>query len=246
MKLTENNKIGYLNVIISFAIIISFYAMPCIDFYTEREMDHQICGIYQIIDWLNLGAKEGYYIGRLVELFFTIVIFIQLVNIFIQAKKIKIVNIILPIISGVILFCTFLGFVFVTKFATKKIEIDNSNFEVDYLLGFYIATIATIAQIIVPIFAAIFSKNKSHETAKYLQAPDIAVNTVKPQNENAVLENELRQLKTVVAQIEQEKMRKRREIEIAEKEKAKKEALMNEIAKLKEFIKNHENNPEGL
>ena len=243
MKLTENNKIGYLNVIISFAIIISFYAMPYFDFYTEWEMDHQICGIYEIIDWLNHGAKEEYYIGRLVELFFTIVIFIQLVNIFIQAKKIKIVNIILPIISGVILFSTVIGLIVLSQIGEREFM---ENVEVDYLFGFHIATIATIAQILVPIFAAIFNKNKSHETVKYLQAPDIAVNTVKPQNENAVLENELRQLKTVVAQIEQEKMRKRREIEIAEKEKAKKEALMNEIAKLKVFIKNHENNPEGL
>lgn len=239
MKLTQNNKIGYLQVIISFAIIISFCAMPCFDFH-EGDQSFGIIGIDYFIDVLKM-SKDTYYKGRLLEMFLLVVIFMQLVNIFIQAKK---KNVVLPIISGgVILFCSILGF----AFAQDEIkEIKDSEIEVDYLLGFYIATISILAQILVPIFAAIFCKDGSHETAAGAAMTDNTGSAQMPQNEKKLLENEVKQLKARLSQIEKEKIERRKELEIAEKENAEKENLKNEIAKLKEAIKNHENNPEQL
>ena len=141
---------------------------------------------------------------------------------FFQSKK---KSTVLAIISGIF------SFLF---FTTTLLIVNNAKYEDFKLtLGFFIITILIIAQILT---ATLFNKN-----AEVKQPSSVDNSPNKELCKKKQLEDELRQLQAQVKQIEKEEAKRKLELERAEKEKLENEKLMNEIAKLKEVIRNHEN-----
>ena len=226
MKLTPNNKLGYLQVLISFLIIYCTIYMPIIEgskyVYTDSYS-------HSYSDSLNLlyasKALKGYN-----ELFFVLfymaLIILHLVNIFFQSKK---KNTALAIASGIYSFIFFTTTLLIINSTTKENEYED--FKLIY--GFFVITMLIIAQIVTAI---LFNKN-----AEVKQPSSVDNSPNKELCKKKQLEDELRQLQTQVKQIEKEEAKRKLELERAEKEKLENEKLMNEIAKLKEVIRNHEN-----
>lgn len=212
MKLTSNNKRGYLQVIISFFAIYCTIGMPII------KAGYSHFSLLYVFDAFKIpeGIKELFFV-----LFFMGFITVHLVNIFFQSKK---KSTVLAIISGIFSFL-----ILTTAFLVVK----NAYEDFKLTLGFFIITILIIAQILT---ATLFNKK-----AEVKHTSNVDSSQKKELSKKEQLEDELRQLQTQVKQIEKEEAKRKLELERVEKEKLENEKLMNEIAKLKEVIRNHEN-----
>lgn len=218
MKLTPNNKQGYLQALISFLAIYCTIYMPIIK-TTVTEYSYSYSRLLYVFDAFEIpeGIKELFFV-----LFFVGFITVHLVNIFFQSKK---KSTVLAIISGIF------SFLILT---TALLIVNNAKYEDFKLtLGFFIITILIIAQILT---ATLFNKK-----AEVKHTSNVDSSPKKELSKKEQLEDELRQLQAQVKQIEKEEAKRKLELERAEKEKLENENLMNEIAKLKDIIKNHEN-----
>lgn len=215
MRLTSNNKRGYLQVIISFFAIYCTIGMPIIKATVTGYSHFSLLYVLDAFEILE-GIKELFFV-----LFFMGFITVHLVNIFFQSKK---KSTILAIISGIFSFL-----ILTTAFLVVK----NAYEDFKLTLGFFIIIILIIAQILT---ATLFNKK-----AEVKHTSNVDSSPKKELSKKEQLEDELRQLQAQVKQIEKEEAKRKLELERAEKEKLENEKLMNEIAKLKEVIRNHKN-----
>lgn len=243
MKLTQNNRSGYLQVIISFFIIYGSY---CLSSFKIGGDDYlQNIGLYHLIrltDKLPLLDISGEDEWKMVLGYFALILLIKIlllihvVNIFIQSKK---KNTAFAIISGTYtLLCLFATYFIILSFRWFNIDDDVV---IKPFYAFYLIALLAIAQIATSIFVS-NGKNNAEADIDIHPTKDNNYNTVKAPSEKELLEEELRQLQAQVKQIEKEQAKRKYELEKAQKEKIEKENLINEIAKLKEFIKNNQNN----
>ena len=229
MEFTQNNKIGYLQALISFLVIfcsIFIIELPHEIFWMFAEIS--IIDIPYLIHEITLSSSEGdvgFILVLLYKVLMMALIIVHLVNIFFQSKK---KSMLLGIISGVCSF-VFLTHPILTLIATKEPVFENF----DLMYGFFIITILAVAQILT---AVLFNKN-----AECIHPSNIYCAPSKEPSKKELLEEELRKLQAQVRHIQKEETERKLELERAEKEKLENENMMNEIAKLKEFIRNHEN-----
>ena len=260
MKFTPNNKQGYLQVIISILLILLANSYKC--FYKV----HIVSEYHEYTDHLGLDFINSFFLTgfsyasspreHLFYAFAICILFVfllvNLANIFFQAKnKNKTVSIITAS-TGLI---TIIALdVIVRLFARKIFNIDSDEkYEIRHGIEYYYMVILLIAQFVLTwlpntaISRLYTSVSKFfHDTPCDNAAPspqpnknaEINILTTKDErDEIRLLEKEYRELKEKIELIEKEKQNKA-------KMKIEKENLANEIAKLKEILKNSQNDPE--
>ena len=224
MKFKPTNTRSYLQVLISFLLLMSIF-LPYLNYdYNDA---YGISGTSSAISEFSsiLTDDEDIHIG----LFFAAFVILQFVNIFIQSKKSNAFVAILAGAAGILS-------ILISNNKINEIKLLNEDFEITYDWGFYIFIALMALQILTPIILLLAKQNR--EVAAVENKKDVIANS---DLEKELLENELRILKEKAEQLEREKIEKER----LEQERIEKEKLRNEIARLKELLASQEQNPES-
>lgn len=239
MKLTPKNKLGYLQVTIS--VLITLCAMSLT--YCQITMHHGSSYWYK----MNYSLSNYTILDdTLFTIVFTIFILLQLVNIYFQSQK---RNRNLSTITAVASFIIIIASRFLIEGIIYEEKSSYNNYSIDLACGFYFMLLLIIAQIVTSWLPDTLMQRSFNVVTKFLsdtqQGTDNSVNKTTentlplPAKTNKEIAKNKEKIEPYFAQTITGRMNLvKHEREMLRLEK---ENLANEIARLKESLKKHDN-----